>query len=132
MAEGVDGRYAAAGAAAGEDPRGAMTAAEARRARWFWWIALLVLPALNPLLVVLVTLVLDGGESIGWVGVALWVVAAGAVALWRLSVGAWAGAERRRRVALAVVAMGLLTVVFGFGEFFLWLLIVCGGGGCFD
>jgi hypothetical protein len=107
-----------------------MTPLDTRRVRRFWWIAALLLPAINPLLVVLVVWLVGGGESTGWVGVALWVCAAGGVALWRLSEGAWTGAERRRRVALGIIAMGLLSVAFGFGEFIVWFLIVCGEGGC--
>jgi hypothetical protein len=108
-----------------------MTAVDTRRATRFWWIALLVLPLVNPVVLVLVTWA-TGGENLGFVGIALWIGIANGVFLWRFSDGAWTHPEdRARRVVLGLAIDLALSVAFGFAEFFVYFWIVCGGGGCF-
>jgi hypothetical protein len=109
-----------------------MTAVDTRRAGRFWWIAILVLPLVNPVVLFVLTL-LSGGESIGFVWIASWIGVANGVFLWRLSDGVWRAPERRRRrVALGIAIDIALSFAFGAGEVILWLWIVCGGGGCWS
>jgi hypothetical protein len=110
-----------------------MTAVDTRRAGRFWWIAMLVLPLVNPVLLVVVTWLLGGGESLGFVGVALWIAIANGVFLWRLSRGVWpVPGQRARRVGIGLATTVVLSVTYGMGELFVYLMIACGGGGCFS
>jgi hypothetical protein len=110
-----------------------MTDVDVRRARRFWWIAALVLPLVNPVAIVVVTWLAGGGESLGFVWLALWVGVANALFLWRLSHGVWPAREERvRRVWLGVAVDLVLSCLFAVGEFVVYLMIVCGGGGCFS
>jgi hypothetical protein len=109
-----------------------MTAADAGRARRFWWIAALALPLVNPVVLVVVTL-LSASESLGFVGLALWIAMANGVFLWRLSDGVWPSPEQRaRRVGLGLAITVALSFAFGVAELYVYLTIACGEGGCWS
>ena len=109
-----------------------MTPVETRRARRYWWIALLVLPLLNPVMLVLVAWVFTD-ESLGFVAIAVWLGVANGLVLWRLADRAWSRPEQRRwRIGFGLAWAIALSFLYGFAELLVYLWIVCPSGGCFD
>jgi hypothetical protein len=110
-----------------------MTAASVWRARGYWTLAIVLLPIVNPPLLVTSLYFEDGNGSVPWIPVALCILLLNWMVLWLVAQRTWTQREARRwRVAAGVVAATALSFVFGALELYAFLALSCSHGGCWD
>jgi hypothetical protein len=103
-----------------------MTAPVLRRQRAYWWLAVLVLPFVNPPLF----LVLAHGLHARDAAIVLLVAAADALVLCPAAIWAWEPARRWWKLGLGLLTALAFSVPFAFAEFILFFAIACSRGGC--
>jgi cation transport ATPase len=103
------------------------------RARGYWALATVLLPLVNPPLVVYPVVFSDQEGFAPWVPVILLAVAANWALLRFVAGRLWRRPEMRRwRVATGVGLAFVLSFAYGFAELYALLVISCPESGCFD
>ena len=96
----------------------------------FWTLTLLALPAAS--LGLMVLMALTGSGFAGWSWLTVPAVLGGFAVQGLPGIRSRSGAHRVLWTLLAAVLTTLVTAFAGAAVFFGWLLIACGGGGCFS
>lgn len=111
-----------------------MTAVTKWRALGYWAVAGVLLPLVNPPLLLWAAALLGGDDGFApWIPVALCICVANWLALWLMAKRTWRNAYARRwRVAGGVASAVVLSFLFGFAELYAVLVLSCPDGGCFS
>jgi hypothetical protein len=111
-----------------------MTAVGKWRARGYWTVAGVLLPLVNPPLVLWITVLLgDDTDAAPWIPVALCIALGNWLVLRLIAGRLWPSrGARGRRVPWGVMVAVALSFAFGYAELIAALLIACPDAGCWN